>query len=143
MNIDNLAIISPRFTEILTDGHRIHSPVFILIRPYANNLATKNSCYFIIMLLYLFERVRIMSRKEKLILRLQQRPKDFTWVELRSLLKLFGYREAKTGRTGGSRRRFVHPSAVTITLHKPHPQNVLKRYAIDQVLDVLRQEDML
>ena len=95
------------------------------------------------MLLYLFERVRIMSRKEKLILRLQQRPKDFTWVELRSLLKFFGYREAKTGRTGGSRRRFVHPSAVTITLHKPHPQNVLKRYAIDQVLDVLRQEDML
>jgi len=84
-----------------------------------------------------------MSRKEKLISRFQQRPKDFTWDELTSLLKSIGYREVRTGRTGGSRRRFVHPSAATITLHKPHPQNFLKRYAIDQVLDVLRQEDML
>jgi len=84
-----------------------------------------------------------MSRKEKLISRFQQRPKDFTWDELTSLLKYIGYREVKAGKTGGSRRRFVHHSAATITLHKPHPQNILKRYAIDQVLDVLRQEDML
>jgi hypothetical protein len=84
-----------------------------------------------------------MSRKEKLISRFQQRPKDFTWDELTSLLKFIGYREVKAGKTGGSRRRFVHHSAATITLHKPHPQNILKRYAIDQVLDVLRQEDML
>ena len=74
-----------------------------------------------------------MSRKEKLLGRLQQRPKDFTWVELTSLLRALGYREAKTGRTGGSKRRFVHASASLITLHKPHPQNILKRYAIDQV----------
>ncbi len=84
-----------------------------------------------------------MSRKDKLISRLQQRPKDLTWDDLTSLLKHLGYREAKTGRTGGSRRRFVHPSAAIITLHKPHPQNVLKRYAIDQVLNILSQEDML
>lgn len=84
-----------------------------------------------------------MGKKEKLIARLQQRPRDFTWNELTSLLKSFGYREVRTGRTGGSRRRFVHPSSATITLHKPHPQNVLKRYAIDQILDLLRQEGML
>jgi hypothetical protein len=84
-----------------------------------------------------------MSRKEKLISRFQQRPKDFTWDELTSLLKYIGYREVKAGKAGGSRRRFVHHSAATITLHKPHPQNIIKRYAIDQVLDVLRQEDML
>ena len=84
-----------------------------------------------------------MSRKEKLISRFLQRPKNFTWDELTSLLKHIGYREVKTGRTGGSRRRFVHHSAAIITLHKPHSQNVLKRYAIDQVLDVLRQEDLL
>ena len=84
-----------------------------------------------------------MSRKEKLISRLQQRPKDFTWDELTSLLKHLGYREVKKGKTGGSRRRFVHSSAAIITLHKPHPQNVLKRYAIDQVLNILSQEDML
>ena len=84
-----------------------------------------------------------MSRKEKLILRFQQRPKDFTWDELTGLLKHFGYRDVKAGKTGGSRRRFVHNSAGTITLHKPHPQNILKRYAIDQVLDVLKQEGMI
>ena len=84
-----------------------------------------------------------MSRKEKLISRFRQRPKDFTWDELTGLLKYLGYREVKAGRTGGSRRRFLHHSAATITLHKPHPQNVLKRYAIDQVLEVLKQENML
>ena len=84
-----------------------------------------------------------MSRKEKLISRFQQRPKNFTWDELTSLLKYMGYREIKTGKSGGSRRRFVHDSAATITLHKPHPQNILKRYAVDQVLDILKQEEMI
>lgn len=86
---------------------------------------------------------KIMSQKEKLISRFQQRPKNFTWDELTCLLKSLGYQEVKVGRTGGSRRRFVHSIKATITLHKPHPQNILKRYAIDQVLEVLRQEDML
>ena len=84
-----------------------------------------------------------MTRKEKLIQRFQQRPKDFTWDELAVLLKSLGHREIKVGRTGGSRRRFVHEKAVTITLHKPHPQNVLKRYAVDQILEILRQEEMI
>ena len=84
-----------------------------------------------------------MSRKEKLISRFQQRPKNFTWDELTSLLKYMEYREVKTGKSGGSRRRFVHDSAATITLHKPHPQNILKRYAVDQVLDILKQEEMI
>ncbi len=84
-----------------------------------------------------------MSRKEKLIAKLQRRPSDFTWNELTSLLKSFGYSEVKTGKTGGSRRRFVHSNAATVTLHKPHPQNTLKRYAIDQLLDLLQQEDMI
>ena len=84
-----------------------------------------------------------MSRKEKLISKFQQRPKNFTWDELTSLLKYMGYREIKAGKTGGSRRRFVHDSAATITLHKPHPQNILKRYAVDQVLAILAQEEMI
>ena len=84
-----------------------------------------------------------MSQKEKLISRFQQRPKDFTWAELAGLLKHLGYREVKAGKTGGSRRRFVHNLAATIILHRPHPQNVLKWYAIDQVLDVLKQEKII
>jgi len=52
-----------------------------------------------------------MGRKEKLLERFQQRPKDFTWDELTGLLKSLGYVEKMTGKTGGSRRRFVHPTA--------------------------------
>lgn len=83
-----------------------------------------------------------MSRKEKLLARLQKRPKDFTWDELNILLKSLGYEKCKPGKTGGSRRRFVHPTASTITLHKLHPNNTLKRYIINDILSVLKQEGM-
>ena len=84
-----------------------------------------------------------MSRKEKLIKRLQSRPKDFTWDELQRLLEGFGYELAKQGKTGGSRRRFVHETAATITLHKPHPGNIVKMYVIDDVLNILTQESLI
>jgi len=84
-----------------------------------------------------------MSKKEKLISKLLQHPKDFTWNELNSLLNSLGYKEVKTGKAGGSRRRFVHDSAATINLHKPHPKNTLKKYAIDQIIEVLKKEGMI
>ena len=84
-----------------------------------------------------------MGRKEKLLERLQQRPKDFTWDELTSLLKSLGYVQRKTGKTGGSRARFVHPTAPTITLHKPHPNYIVKKYVINDILELLRREGMI
>jgi predicted RNA binding protein YcfA (HicA-like mRNA interferase family) len=84
-----------------------------------------------------------MGRKNKLLARLQQRPKDFTWNELTKLLNSLGYKQAKPGKTGGSRRRFVHPTAATIILHKPHPKKILKMYIIDDILEILKQEEML
>ena len=84
-----------------------------------------------------------MGRKEKLLARLQQRPKDFTWEELTSLLKSLGYLQRKTGKTGGSRRRFVHLTAPTITLHKPHPTRIVKMYVINDILELLRREGMI
>lgn len=84
-----------------------------------------------------------MGRKEKLFSRLQQRPKDFTWGALTSLLKTMGYVQKKTGKTGGSRRRFVHPSAPTITLHKPHPNRIVKMYVINDILELFRKEGMI
>jgi hypothetical protein len=66
-----------------------------------------------------------MTRKDKLIKRLLSKPKDFTWDELRTLLAGLEFEEADTGKTGGSRRRFVNPSGVVISLHKPHPHNTL------------------
>ncbi|MBI4764336.1 MAG: type II toxin-antitoxin system HicA family toxin [Deltaproteobacteria bacterium] len=84
-----------------------------------------------------------MSRKEKLLERLQRRPKDFTWDELTSLLKILGNTQRKTGKTGGSRMRFVHPVAPTITLHKPHPDNIIKEYVINDILEYFKKEGMI
>lgn len=84
-----------------------------------------------------------MSRKDKLIARLKGRPKDFTWDELVRLLKVLGYEEAKSAKTGGSRRRFVHDTAAMISLHRPHPRNELKGYQVDLVLDVLTKEGLI
>ncbi|MEE8583851.1 MAG: type II toxin-antitoxin system HicA family toxin [Acidobacteriota bacterium] len=45
--------------------------------------------------------------------------------------------------SGGSRRRFVHPSLPTISLHQPHPGNTLKAYQVDQLVEALRKEGLL
>jgi hypothetical protein len=84
-----------------------------------------------------------VSRKEKLIARLRQKPKDFTWDELATLLKALGYKLARAGKTGGSRRRFVHLTAPPIILHRPHPDEVLKRYIIDDILEIFEREGFL
>ena len=84
-----------------------------------------------------------MGRNEKLLARLKQRPKDFTWGELTNLLKSLGYIQRKTGKTGGSRKRFVHSTAPAITLHKPHPGRIVKRYVINDILELLKREGMI
>ncbi|MBC6406371.1 MAG: type II toxin-antitoxin system HicA family toxin [Rhodospirillales bacterium] len=78
-----------------------------------------------------------MSRHDKLVSRFRCKPKDFTWDELARLLEGFGYSEAERGKTGGSRRRFVHDSAPAISLHKPHPGSIVKRYVIKEILRML------
>ena len=84
-----------------------------------------------------------MSRKDKLVERLKQRPRDFTWSELERLLSSMGYAERKKGKTGGSRRKFVHEIAPVIALHKPHPGEILKTYQVDQVLETLEKAGLL
>jgi HicA toxin of bacterial toxin-antitoxin, len=84
-----------------------------------------------------------MSQLEKLKERLKRKPKDFTWDELKKLLHAFGYELLTQGKTGGSRRRFVHSSGSVISLHKPHPENILKRYLIEQLLEILAEENFL
>lgn len=84
-----------------------------------------------------------MSRHDKLVKRFKAKPKDFTWRELERLLGSLGYKKVKAGKMGGSRRRFVHPGGSTISLHKPHPGNLLKLYQVEQVLETLNQEDLI
>ncbi|MFD3003653.1 type II toxin-antitoxin system HicA family toxin [Pontibacter diazotrophicus] len=79
-----------------------------------------------------------MSKKDKLIERFCSCPTDFTWSELVSMLNGLGYQEHTGGKTGGSRRAFVHVTTKhVINLHKPHPGNILKRYQLKIVMDSL------
>ena len=80
-----------------------------------------------------------MAKIEKLIAKLLSNPVDFTWDELVKLLRYFGYEELKTGKTGGSRRKYVGDHNHIISLHKPHPGNILKRYQLKDVIDALKE----
>jgi predicted RNA binding protein YcfA (HicA-like mRNA interferase family) len=79
-----------------------------------------------------------MSKIEKLIERFKTIPKDFTWDELVKVLRYFGYQEfSSKGKTGGSRRKFVNEKKEVISLHKPHPGNIVKQYVIRDVIEKL------
>ena len=53
----------------------------------------------------------------------------------------FGYIELKARKTGGSRRKFGDKKMNVITLHKPHPGNVVKEYTIKQVIVHLKEKE--
>jgi len=84
-----------------------------------------------------------MSTKEKLIERFKQQPNDFTFDELRKLLFIYGYCETNKGRTSGSRVAFYHDTLPPILLHKPHPNNTVKQYAMKQLLDFLSSNKLI
>ena len=84
-----------------------------------------------------------MGQKEKLIKRLQAKPKDFTFEEAETLLKYFDYIRSDKGRTSGSRVIFTNAGKGSILLHKPHPRKELLAYQIKQLIEVLEQEGLL
>ncbi len=84
-----------------------------------------------------------MSRRDELIEKLKRRPRDFSWHELATLLQGLGYSETRRGRTGGSRRRFVHETGAMISRHQPHPGNEPKAYQVELVLEALSREGLI
>lgn len=79
-----------------------------------------------------------MSRIERLVDTFYQVPKDLTWDELVKILRYFVYVElSRKGKTGGSRRKFANSAKAVISLHKPHPGNIVKQYVIRKVLEKL------
>lgn len=84
-----------------------------------------------------------MAQIEKLLKKLLSKPADFTWEELEKVLRHFGYKEMKKGKTGGSRRKFADESKHIINLHKPHPGNILKHYQVKDVVDALKERGKL
>lgn len=80
-----------------------------------------------------------MSQGEKLIKRLLSKPKDFTYDELKKLLREIGYEENQSGKTSGSCVVFINKdSGHIVRLHKPHPNNELKQYQIEQIIEELK-----
>ena len=79
-----------------------------------------------------------MSSKDKLIARFWALPSDFTFDELERLLGLYGYTRSNKGKTSGSRVVFRDKEGHPIMLHKPHPGNIVKQYALRQVLEELQ-----
>ncbi len=83
-----------------------------------------------------------MSQKDKLVARLLKKPKDFTFDEMVSLLAYFGY-NLKQGGTGSGVKFTRNNSNEVINFHKPHPNGVIKRYVLDQVVEKLRKDGLL
>lgn len=83
-----------------------------------------------------------MSKKDKLIERLLKKPKDFTFDEMESLLSYFGY-ILKQGGVGSGVKFTKDGSNDVINFHKPHPNGILKRYILEQVIDKLRKDGLL
>ncbi len=84
-----------------------------------------------------------MSTKEKLIARFLTLPSDFTYEELERLLGSLGYTKSNKGKTSGSRVVFKDKEGHPIMLHKPHPGNIIKHYALRQVLEELQIRGLL
>lgn len=80
-----------------------------------------------------------MSTSEKLIERFKRFPNDFTFDEAEKLLSGFGYRIDNKGKTSGSRVIFIRESDnKKIMLHKPHNPSIIKKYALHQIYDYLK-----
>ena len=84
-----------------------------------------------------------MGQKEKLIKRLKEKPRDFTFDEAETLLGYLSYRRSNKGKTSGSRVMFVSDHHAPILLHKPHPRKELLEYQVRQLLETLEQEGLL
>lgn len=85
-----------------------------------------------------------MGRKEKLIRRFLQLPKDFTFDEIITLLGYFDYRIDNKGTTSGSRVSFKNTKiGVSINIHKPHPGPVMKEWMMKQIYLHLKNNSLI
>jgi hypothetical protein len=85
-----------------------------------------------------------MGRKEKLLSRFMQLPKDFTFDETVALLSYLGYSIHNKGKTSGSRIRFKNETlGIYIDLHRPHPGSVMKQWMIKAIYIHLKANDLI
>ena len=79
-----------------------------------------------------------MSKFEKAKERIRSKPKDYTYDEVKYLLSQMGFEEYNKGKTSGSRVKFYRKEdKKVILLHKPHPGNIMRRGAIEDLIEFL------
>lgn len=76
------------------------------------------------------------GKLDKAKARLKASPHDYTYDEAKHLLSSLGYKEYNKGKTSGSRVIFIREDD-KIMLHKPHPENEMKHYAVRQLKEHL------
>ena len=82
-----------------------------------------------------------MGKQNKLKNKLLDHHRSFTWQELSSLLKILGYQEIQGN---GSRVKFDNGNPDDlINLHRPHPGNEMKRYVVRQIIEKLKQANLI
>jgi hypothetical protein len=85
-----------------------------------------------------------MSKHEKLCLKLLNLSGNFTYDEMVTLLRGFGYIEEQRGRSSGSAVLFYNKkSHDKIMFHKPHPEKELKIYILKLVIEKLKSNKLL
>jgi hypothetical protein len=78
-------------------------------------------------------------KKPWLIWRADQR--NFTWNEWKVIIAYYGHSEKKGS---GSRRKFINEKTKRVlSVHEPHPKPVLKRYALEIIIDHLRKDILI
>ena len=81
-----------------------------------------------------------MSKEEEQIQRLKDVPSDYTYTEAKALAKRLGYEEFNKGRTSGSRVLLYRVAdGRKILLHKPHPGDIMRKYAVKDLYETLKR----
>ena len=88
-----------------------------------------------------------MTKAEKLRKRIlsSPTPSDITNKELKTFLEQLGLKEISTGKTAGSRIRFVNPNnqSEQIRLHKAHGSSPVDRGALKDTIAQLKEMGFL
>ena len=85
-----------------------------------------------------------MTKKDKLIQRLCQQPKDFTFAELEAVFLRLGFEKYDKGKTSGSRVKFYNKEKqMQYLAHKPHPTSIIKEKALKDIVNYLTENKLI
>jgi hypothetical protein len=83
-----------------------------------------------------------IGKKEKALLRLRGRPKDYTFVEAVALAKALGATVSNKGHSSGSRTQF-RLNRARLEIHEPHPRKELLPYQIRGMIEFLKEAGVI